>query len=193
MSNLRQDNFKIGTFHGTLTPTNSSKEAKFRNVLYLIGNLVIQVKNDLLINIRLIGYEIPLGNREERIDLLGYDSEKNPYIIELKTDSSTEKLPDIINQINNYSRIFPSIVPFIEDEFYNKFFFNLKFTNDIRKIILAPREFFQTIKDKSIYPSVDEVMLCSISKVKTVFDEKKLIIEDKLAQYETITLKVENK
>lgn len=189
----RKKSFKIGTFHGTLNPVDSSKEAKLRNVIYLIGNILLPITNTEKIKIRVIGFEIPLENKGKRIDILGYDSELNPWIIELKADSSNEKIADIVNQINGYANILPLLLPGICNEFKNKFFLDLKLTNNIKKIILAPREYYRK-QDKKSYPLGSDIYLCSLAKLKEVFDsENKLILESKLNDFDKLTLKIENR
>ena len=46
-----------------------------------------------------ISYEIPLGHRGDRLDLLGYDEDHNPYLIELKKDSTNEDLSQIMKKM----------------------------------------------------------------------------------------------
>ncbi|MDD3665958.1 MAG: hypothetical protein PHQ65_11885 [Bacteroidales bacterium] len=191
--NERKKHFKIGTFHGTLNPVDGSKEAKLRNVIYLIGNLLLPLTNTKKIKIRVIGYEIPIENKGKRIDILGYDSELNPWIIELKADSSNEKIADIVNQINDYANILPLLLPGITNEFKNKFFLDLKLTNNIKKIILAPREYYLK-QDKTSYPLVSDIYLCSLARLQKVFDsENNLILDSKLNQFDELTLKIENR
>ncbi len=193
MKEFRQSNFKIGTFHGTLKPVVGSKEAKLRNALYLIGNLNLPFTRKEGTKIRLIGYEIPIENKGKRIDLIGYDKDMNPWIIELKADNSQEKISDIVKQIEGYSKILPALINLIESEFYEKFFINLKLSNKIRKIIIAPREFFAK-HDKSSYPKLEDVFLCSIANVKEVFNENdELTFDAKFNQFDEITLKIENR
>ena len=78
--------------------------------------------------------------------------------IELKADKSNEKITDIVNQIKGYAGILPSLIPALQEEFKNKFFLDIKFTNNIHKMILAPREFFSG-QEKSSYPSMKEMYL----------------------------------
>ena len=97
-------------------------------------------KNSL---VRLFAYEMPLGyGRDECVDLVGYDAEYNLYLIELKKGSSTEDLSKVINQISGYAKKVDEILKYIEDDFEKTFFFKLKF-GEIRRIILAPREFYE--------------------------------------------------
>lgn len=191
MNKNRQENFKLGTFHGTLNPEKGSKEAKLRNALYLIGNMKIAISENKEIKIRLIGYEIPIEYKGKRIDLLGYDEDKNLCIIELKKDSSKEKIEDVINQIENYAIILSSCIKKIENEFNDKFFFKLKLTDKIRKIILAPREYYQKPNQSPKDFKNNDIFICSIGKIRNVLE--KLTVEDNLDKYEMVTLKVENK
>ena len=184
----REKNFKIARFHGKLTPREGSKEAKLRNSLYLIGNLRIPLTQNEVIRIRLIGYEIPIGIRGRRIDLIGYDTEKNPCIIELKAATSPEKISQIINQIEGYAQQLPLLLSSIENEFNTKFFLNLNLTRNIRRIILAPREYFSK-QERNDYLNVKDIFVCSIGLIR----KNNLMISDNLDKYETITLTVLNK
>jgi len=189
----RESNYKIGTFHGTLNPEKGSKEAKLRNALYLIGNLYLPITNNEGIKIRIIGYEIPIENRGKRIDIIGYDEELNPWIIELKADTSTESIEEIINQVNGYGEILPSLLEGIKEEFFSKFFLKLNLTDNIRKMILAPREFFQK-QEKKGFPLMNEMYLCSIAKISEIFDsEGNLTLDSKLNQFDVLNLKIENR
>lgn len=189
----RESNFKIGTFHGTLNPEKGSKEAKLRNALYLIGNLYLPITKENGAKIRIIGYEIPIESRGKRIDIIGYDEDLNPWIIELKADNSPEKIGQIINQVNGYSDILPSLLEGIKTEFFDKFFVKLNLTENIQKMILAPREFFSK-QEKESFPSLNEMYLCSIAKISEVFDsEGNLTLDSKLNQFDELNLKIENR
>jgi len=190
---IRKDNFKICTFHGIIDPEKGSKEAKLRNALYLIGNLNLQISRTEAVSIRIIGYEIPIENRGKRIDLIGYDKDKNPWIIELKAHDSTEKIKEVIQQINGYEIIFKNQIDAIEKEFADKCFLNISLTRNIKKMILAPRDFYEN-QDTKTYPKMDEIVVCSIARIKEIFDSSdNFILGSKLGNYETINLKVENK
>ncbi len=83
---------------------------------------------------------------------MGYNENKDLYLIELKKKDSTEKLSKINKQINSYAEIVGKIQVFIEKEFLETFFYKVKF-NSIKKIVLAPREFYDRnigAKDSSI-------------------------------------------
>lgn len=122
MKNIRTENFKLGTFHGKLNPENSNKEAKLRNALYLIGNLYLPITNSDGKKIRIIGYEVPLEYLGKRIDLLGYDDKMNPWVVELKSDTSAEPIDEIVDQVTEYSKILSSLIPQIKKEFFDRFF-----------------------------------------------------------------------
>lgn len=189
---IRKDNFKICTFHGTMDPGKGSKEAKLRNALYLIGNLKLQISRTEVVSIRIIGYEIPIEKRGKRIDLIGYDKDKNPWIIELKAHDSKEKIKEIIQQINGYEIIFKNQIDAIEKEFADKCFVNIALTRNIKKMILAPRDFYHN-QDKKSYPKKDEITLCSIGYIKEIFDSSgNFTLGSRLSNYEKITLSVEN-
>lgn len=186
----RDRDFKIGTFHGKLNPKNLNCEAKLRNELYLIGLLQLNYSMSKTDYIRIIGFEIPLTQGQKRgecIDLLGYDASHNLYIIELKLAASVEKLETVIKQINEYERLLQYSRLDIEREFQTKFHIpNFKFSDQIKKIILAPREYFRAhTKEKSL---LNNILLCSFANITNS--------KDLLAKRTTgapLALKIENK
>lgn len=185
--------YRIATFHGKLDPQDGSREAKLRNFIYLIGNLELLITMNEKINIRVVGYEIPIEKNGRKVDILGYDSDFNPWLIELKADNSKEKVDKVVNQINGYAEVLPSVIEEMQDEFYNRFFVNLNLTNNIKKMILAPREYFEG-QVKSNYPKLDNIYVCSIAKIKKVFDDEGVfLLNDKFSQLKSLTLKIENR
>ena len=73
---------------------------------------------------------------------MGYDENHNLYVIELKKKESNEKIEKVIEQINDYADSVGKILPHIEKEFKEAFFFPIKFSS-IKKMIIAPREFYK--------------------------------------------------
>jgi len=98
--------------------------------------------------IRLFAYEVPLesASRGDSIDLLGYDNVRNLYIFELKNKKSTEKLSDVNKQIERYAHKLKGIKKYIEGEFNQTFFFTVEF-REIRKMVVAPLEFYKAPGD----------------------------------------------
>ncbi|MFC2129986.1 hypothetical protein ACFLSQ_00980 [Bacteroidota bacterium] len=194
ITKVRTKNFKLLTFHGKLKPEKSSKEANLRNALFLIGSFALHLPKEKIVNIRIIGYEVPLDGRQSRgkcMDLLGYDKDFNPYIIELKIEESKEDIDKIISQINNYAQLFDEIRDVISLEISKKLFWSeFKFKGETKKILLAPRNFYKnhTIKnDKSI-------IYCSIGNITDIFDgNDNCILYEKFSSIKSIYLKVENK
>jgi len=142
----RQKEFRLLTMHGVVRPRAGS-EARIRNDLYMVGDFKLMYSQKLHVDVRLIGYEVPLQSdkpRGECIDLFGYDAEHNPYIIELKTGRSQEKLPEVIQQINSYEMMLIPLLGDIEEEIRNKLFLNeFKLKRTVKKIILASREYYE--------------------------------------------------
>ena len=91
-SPIRKEDFKIGKWHGV---HNAQKRGRERDVQRQMFNCqVMQVirsrnqKNNSFI--RLIAYEMPLGHqRGECVDLVGYDRNRDLYLIELKHSNPT--------------------------------------------------------------------------------------------------------
>jgi hypothetical protein len=195
----RKKNFKIGCFHGKLNPKDASSEAKLRNDLYLIGMLYLNITRTNVRKIRLIGYEVPLVEGQKRgqcIDLLGYDQEYDPYIIELKKKDSKEDLAKIIKQISKYEEYFQNSKHYIEEEIQNKFHWpDFRFSDEPRKIILTDRSYFKgrAIAEYRSYIS-SALYICSIAKVKSINDtDENLVLLEKLGSKGYVNLKIENR
>jgi hypothetical protein len=144
-SNLRKGDFKLGVIHGRIKPERKDSEAKIQRNVYLCQSIKIRRSNDDRLNsfIRLFAYEMPLGyGRNYCVDLVGYDVKHNLYLIELKKGSSSEVLSNIIKQINGYANRVAPILKDIEKDFQKTFYLPLEF-KEIKKVILAPREFYK--------------------------------------------------
>ncbi len=194
--NPRKENFKIGTFHGKLNPAKLNSEAKIRNDLYLIGSITLEFSRSIEINVRLIGYEIPLtegNNRGEAIDLLGYDNEHKPYIIEIKKAEANEDLQKIVNQINTYERLLGKSLEYIEKEIQEKYHWtDFKFSEEIQKIILIHKDFYKKISLKNFQKS--KIIICSFAGISNIYDKKGNVQLLKLRVSKgNVNLKIENK
>jgi len=141
----REEKFKLGQLHGKFLKEDNRSEAHIRQTIFLSQRLKLwRAKGETLV-IRIFGYEIPLKagcKRGECVDIMGYDREQNLYLIELKKDNSHEQIKKIAEQIKGYENDAREILPKIEDDFKNEFFFRISF-KEIKKIVLAPREFYK--------------------------------------------------
>ena len=178
MGKTRTKDFKIGCFHGKLVPESGDGEATLRNELFLIGMLRMEITRAESKDIRLVAYEMPLETGKSRgrcIDLLGYDQNKKPWIIELKVKRSTESIDKIIRQINDYEAMFQEIRDNVEEEIRKRNHWKeFKFSEGTGKIILAGREFFKGIsldscKSLGIY-------CCSFSRIQDEVKEEKVVL-----------------
>ena len=174
-SDYRKSDFKLGSIHGK-NPTDKCREAQLRNYLFGAGNLVIVKSADNKIAIRLVGYEIPIWargkSRDECIDLLGYDDTHRPWVIELKQASSSEKLVEVIDQVNRYAKAFDEgIRDAVQCELRQRFLWpDFQFTAEACKMILAHRSFFS--KQKEDHVAGDDILLCSFARYE---DESSLL------------------
>jgi hypothetical protein len=146
----REGEFKLGQLHGKVLNEENKSEAHIRQTIFLSQRLKLwRAKGETLV-IRIFGYEIPLKKdckRGECVDLMGYDREQNLYLIELKKEKSSEKLGEIATQIDKYKDAVEEIRSAIEKDFEKEFFFHISF-KEIKKIVLAPREFYKEKKRK---------------------------------------------
>lgn len=173
---IRSSKFPIGTVHGVLIPVN--QENRIRNALYYGGSLLIEETRTKTTLIRLFAYEIPIvisnkgASRVESIDLLGYNAQKELFIIELKTADSEYGLIDTIAQIRRYQNKLMSSLKGLQKEFRGKFLLP-EFTfspNVIKTIILAPKYYF----DKNRYVDVSkdtDIQYCYFAReIKPIAD-----------------------
>ncbi|MFA5118804.1 MAG: hypothetical protein WC695_08155 [Candidatus Omnitrophota bacterium] len=154
---LRKRDFKLGQIHGRLQAENDKSEAQIQRTVFLSQKLKIWRKRNEATTVRIFGYEVPLKTgctRGECIDLIGYDKDYNLYLIELKKKESQERIPDIIEQLNGYENSIKQILPYIKEEFKNEYFLPINF-EAVKKIILAPREFYETRKKDLIPGSIE--------------------------------------
>lgn len=168
----REKDFRLLTVHGKLNPAKEDSEAKLRNDLYMIGSLTLNFSAVKKVNVRLIGYEVPLIagiSRGNCVDLLGYDNDHNPYIIELKVESSKEKLNEIVKQINDYSDKFMYVRDGIEEELQRKLHLpDFKIGTIVKKVILIPRNYYKHNPIDDYLES--EILFCSISGLRNTSD-----------------------
>lgn len=149
---LRKRDFKLGQIHGRLQVRNDKSEAQIQKTVFLSQKLRIWRKRNETTVVRIFGYEMPLEagcTRGKCIDLIGYDEDYNLYLIELKKKKSSERIAAIIKQLDGYEKSVKKILPRIAEEFKREYFIPICFKS-VRKIILAPREFYETRKKELI-------------------------------------------
>lgn len=154
---LRKRDFKLGQIHGKLQAENDQSEAQIQRTVFLSQKIRIWRKRNEATVVRVFGYEVPLKigcTRGECVDLMGYDKDFNLYLIELKKRESLEKIDEIIEQLDGYEEWVKEILPCIEEEFKNEYFLSLNF-KAVKKIILAPREFYASRRKDLIPGSIE--------------------------------------
>lgn len=176
-SDYRTENFKLGQVHGVV-PKESSREAQVRNYLYGVGNLISHKKSTDRLKIRLVGYEVPIWNRgnkrDECIDLIGYDQNYKPWLIELKKAKSKESLDEALAQISRYAEHFEEgIRGHVEREIGERFLWSaFRFSPGLGKMILADRKFFKDNgKTSNSHPDVTIASFAWITNEKTLLSK----------------------
>jgi len=191
----RKEDFRIGTVHSDLNVNKRSKEIKIRNDLFLIGMLRLFYSRNNYHYIRLVAYEMPLKavqSRDKCIDLLGYDRDKTPWIIELKSSDYSQKLEDVIRQINGYEKDFKKVRPFVEKEIRDKYLWpDFKFSDEIGKIILVHRTYYEKNPIKEYRDC--NIKFCSFAYIEDVEKEGEINLIKGDKKDRIITLRVENK
>jgi hypothetical protein len=150
---IRVRDFKIGQFHGKPKAKKSRTEVSLQRNLFTSQVVTITRSRKDKSIVRIFAYEMPLGySRNWCVDLVGYDQNHNLYLIELKRGKSAEKLDKVVGQINRYADIVnrPEVKAVIESEFRSMYHFpaGFMFGRTIKKVILAPRKFFQGKKQQ---------------------------------------------
>ena len=152
---LRKRDFKLGCIHGKIQPEKGESEYAIQRKVFVSPGMEINWTRYNRERIRIFGYEIPLSagtTRGNCVDLMGYNEDKDLYLIELKKKDSNEDLSKVNKQINDYAERMETIQPHLEKEFRETFFYGIKFKS-IKKLVLAPREFYEKnieSKDSSI-------------------------------------------
>lgn len=160
MANVRTSGFRIGTIHGRLEPQKTGSEAMLQRNLYHRGSLELVRSKTNKTRVRLVAYEVPLkkGKRTDSVDLIGYDKDKNLYLIELKRGNSSEELRKVVGQVVDYREKFRGIQGDFVRELKDAFFFDFPAKSSVRCLILAPREFYKKKKtelDKARQVGID--------------------------------------
>lgn len=152
----RKKDFQLGCLHGKLQAADKRSEAHIQRTIFLSQRIRVWRTMTCKPIIRIFGYEVPLENygRGRCIDLMGYDGEHNLYVIELKKKESAENMDKVIKQVNDYAESVNSIRSYIEKEFVETYFFPIKFKS-IKKMIIAPREFYKGKKGQMIDSTID--------------------------------------
>lgn len=172
MKEPRKD-FKLGRLHGKVRAQKTKSEAAIQRIVYQRSVIRIVRSRDEKENteIRLIAYEMPLGKWRDRcVDLVGYDKDKNLWIIELKGHGQ-EKLGKVIGQLNGYEEYISLVMSNLEEDFKKTFYFEIKFRKDVKKLILAPKEFYKNSKREEFK---DKTIEYAYFKDKNITGEKKL-------------------
>jgi len=176
MANVRTGDFKVGCFHGRLVPESPGCEATLRNQIFLIGNLKINETRERSINIRLLAYELPLEHDKPRgrcIDLVGYDEEMHPWIIELKKTASQEPIGRVVNQVTEYGEMFLNVMLHVEEEVRRVFHWkDFHFVGEPKKMILSGRDFFahNNHNGDTVLSDMKEVYCCSFANIASELD-----------------------
>ena len=144
MCELRQEEFHLGHTHGKVKAQNDASEAHLQRSVFLLGSATFEFPNNGSQLIRWAGYEMPLyrASRGKAIDLIGYDSSFNVYLVELKKGSSSHSLAKTIQQINEYADLFEEIRANVQSEFRATFFHDAAEFGEVRRVILAPKRYY---------------------------------------------------
>jgi|GEM_PF-535511 len=159
---LRENDYKLLRMHGKITPRYDHYEAKLRNDLFMVGSLHIVTGKGIFERIRLVGYELPLyHNRDECIDLLGYDENHNLYVIELKINN---KMPpeEISDQLSRYTESIKDLTSLLAEEIKNELFLKeFSFSEKVFKLALVPSDYHGP-EGYNKTQWQDDVVVCSI-------------------------------
>lgn len=168
MSEIRKSDYKLfNEAHGK-DPKNKNSEVAMTRHIYWSHMPIMLYDDSGIHSISLVGYEVPLGSyqgNQKFVDLVGTDRHGYIYLIEAKRKDNTNDLfRDVIPQIYAY-----------EEKLLNSldsFLFELRQNNDhqdfeyagIKKLILAPKDYYRRAFRKNPTGIVDGVMLCTFKK-----------------------------
>ncbi|OIP31256.1 MAG: hypothetical protein COZ68_03830 [Deltaproteobacteria bacterium CG_4_8_14_3_um_filter_43_13] len=131
-----------------------------------------------------------IGKRNESIDLLGFDENQKPYIIELKKPTANDSIDKIIDQINSYADCFDTIRDNVQREVRERYLWKaFQFSKGIGKIILSSRSFFNGKQIKS-FKEIG-IYVCSFSGLKENFNNINIL--GKCGSKGVVRLKIENR
>ena len=171
MPKPRRSGFRIGTVHGKSNPRKRKSEAQLQRDVFLRGSLALiksseKSKQEI---VRIVGYEVPLSSakRSGSIDLVGYDRHHRLYLIELKRGKSTEKIAQIVAQLQRYDQQFATIRDGFVEELKTAYHFDFVPKDKVQLMILAPREFW-TRQEKNIPVAQHAGIDCTYFRIKDV-------------------------
>ncbi len=166
----RKNDYKLGQIHGKLNPDKSDSEARLQRTVFLSQKILIKRSNhEPESEIRLFGYEVPLTSgrhRGECVDLLGYDCNRDLYVIELKRGGSKEKIVEIQKQIEDYARAIEGMKSCLEEAFQETYLLPVVF-KEVKKILLAPKEFYD---NKDWAPCLEKGIECVYYRDRDIQD-----------------------
>jgi len=132
-------------FHGKQLLNGDKREHKIQRDIFLVGSMRLVFSKTKKTDVRIIAYEMPLGKkrRSESIDLVGYDSNLNLYLIEVKRGDNPDTLEEhVVRQVGSYAEMFDQVKSDFEQEFRERFFFDARFRGII-KMVCAPRYYYE--------------------------------------------------
>jgi hypothetical protein len=165
----RTSNFKLEQIHGK-APDSTSGEALLRNYIFGVRLLRINHTQNKKTYIRIIGYEVPIysrgQHRDECIDLLGYDEQYQPWIVELKQEKASDSLGEVVAQVTRYAEAFDNgIGQAVQEEVRERLLWpSFSFKGKAKRMILASRTFF--IGRNETPKNSKDILFCSFSRIK---------------------------
>jgi len=159
--------------HGIVPKDKRSEKAMTRDLYWNKKPLRITQKEQI-IEIKLIGYEVPLGAKidtQSMMDLVGIDEDNYIYVIEAKKSNNGDSVRDVINkQIYQYESLMKECLPFFEQEIRQQKGFENIAIKGIKKMLLAPVGYFRKqYRDISI-GEISDTMLCCFANSDEYID-----------------------
>lgn len=145
----RLADFKLGCWHGKLSTGPTERETKIQRHIFAVGSVRIFESSHVKRDIRIFGYEVPLGPGKGRVhsaDLLGYDKNWDLYVIELKNNTNQEELSNAIEEVNRYENYLKISKGLVAREFREMLFLadrDFPGFNRLVKVIAAPKSFYE--------------------------------------------------
>lgn len=171
---IRTKDFKLFDDNHGIVPKDKRSEKAMTRDLYWNKKPLKVTQGEQILEIQLIGYEVPLGikmDSKSMMDLIGIDRCNNIYIIEAKKSNNPDSLEKVINmQINPYESLLACCIPYIEREIRQHKGFEVIEIMGIKKMLLAPIGYYR--KKCKVKPNVDlsDIMLCYFASSEDYYD-----------------------
>ncbi|PKN79836.1 MAG: hypothetical protein CVU48_04110 [Candidatus Cloacimonetes bacterium HGW-Cloacimonetes-1] len=171
---IRTKDYKLFDDNHGIVPKDRRSEKAMTRDLYWNKKPLRITQGDQILEIKLIGYEVPLGAKidtQSMMDLVGIDEDNYIYIIEAKKSNNNDSVKYVINvQINPYESFLEKCLPFFELELRQQKGFENIAIKGIKKMLLAPVGYFRKQYRDIFIGDTSDTMLCYFANSEEYMD-----------------------